>query len=322
VVNGAPTRYIFAGDVRLAKVTPSGVLHFHKDHLTSTAAVSNAVGEKIESADYIPFGQERNHAGQRVTHYKYTDQEFDQETGLYNYKARLYDPISEVFISSDPYLSPNFVFDLIQGPKSARVQGNFSSAGDKRKQTSGTKALVDFFSHTSQRLNRYAYVQNNPINFVDSSGLWPTTIHNKIIGETFKHLPVSLRSQIEKGSAFADKNQDTKSNHVHAMRQNGESAESASSKMQDYVNDHMNQYNWHKETWEICKDNYLIEKAYFELGMALHPIMDSTAPPHEGFQVWEGLFKPSSLSHSSQESAISDDQVTQTSNRIREAMAK
>ena len=174
VVNGIPTRYIFAGDVRLAKVTPSGVLHFHKDHLTSIAAVSNAFGEKVESADYIPFGQERHHSGQRVTHYKYTDQESDWETGLYNYKARLYDPNSGVFISSDPYLSPNFAFDLIQGPKGKLGQGHFSFVGDKpgnSTRTDGTKALVDSFSNTSQRLNRYAYVQNNPVNWVDPEGL-------------------------------------------------------------------------------------------------------------------------------------------------------
>ena len=321
VVNSVPTRYIFAGNLRLAKVTPSGVLHFHKDHLTSTAAVSNAAGEKIDSADYIPFGQERNHSGQRVTHYKYTDQELDSETGLYNYKARLYDPVSAVFISSDPYLSPNFVFDLIQGPNSLRGQRNFSSVGDKpgnRARTSATKALVDFFSNTSQRLDRYAYVQNNPINFVDSSGLWSEPIHNKIIKEAFKHLPESQRNQIEKGSAFADTHQDKKFNHMHAMSQKGESAESANSKMQDYINEHMNNYTTLKETGQF-------EKAYFELGMALHPIMDSTSPFHEGFQVWEGILNNSGYNlakHWLQERNISNDQVAKTVQRMKEAMDK
>lgn len=30
------------------------------------------------------------------------------------------------------------------------------------------------------------------------------------------------------------------------------------------------------------------EEALFELGVVLHPVMDSTAPAHEGFQIWSG----------------------------------
>ena len=97
VVNGIPTRYIFAGDVRLAGMTPAGIQHYHKDHLMSTVAVTDATGNRIEAADYIPFGQDRNHSGAASNAFRYTDQEFDWETGLYNYKARLYDSIIAVF---------------------------------------------------------------------------------------------------------------------------------------------------------------------------------------------------------------------------------
>jgi hypothetical protein len=38
VSNGIPTRYIFAGDLRLASVTPSGIRHFHKDHISTVAS--------------------------------------------------------------------------------------------------------------------------------------------------------------------------------------------------------------------------------------------------------------------------------------------
>jgi RHS repeat-associated protein len=40
-----------------------------------------------------------------MTRFKYTDQELDREAGLYNFKARLYDPAMANFISPDPYLS-------------------------------------------------------------------------------------------------------------------------------------------------------------------------------------------------------------------------
>lgn len=308
VVNGVPTRYIFAGDVRLAKVTSSGVLHFHKDHLTGTAAVSTAAGEKVESADYIPFGQERNHSGQRVTHYKYTDQELDWETGLYNYKARLYDAASAIFNTPDPYLSANQVSSLAM-----RAGANRKSAYGQR-----TSSLISFFSNTSQRLNRFAYVQNSPINYVDSDGLWPERIHNRIISIAFENLPKNLISQIEKGSAYSDswKFQSPNFNHMHATRQNDESIDAARDKMQGYINEHLHSF-------QTFLDAGQFEKAFFELGMALHPIMDSTSPSHEGFQPWEGVLNTPGyqlINHWGKEQSISPDRLSKTIELIKRAI--
>ena len=112
VLNDVRTKYIFAGDLRLAKVTSSGVQHYHKDHLMSSIALSDAAGTAIQSQDFIPFGQDRRKSNQRVTHYLYTDQELDPETGLYNYKARLYDPHMGSFVTPDPYFSPNLAAHL------------------------------------------------------------------------------------------------------------------------------------------------------------------------------------------------------------------
>lgn len=61
----------------------------------------------------------------------YTDQELDKESGLYNYDARLYDPIVGRFISADSVVS-----DL----------------------------------YDPQSLNRYAYCVNNPLIYTDPSG--------------------------------------------------------------------------------------------------------------------------------------------------------
>ena len=127
------------------------------------------------------------------------------------------------------------------------------------------------------------------------------------------------------GSAFPDKHQDSKSNHMHSMRQKGESVESASSKMRDYINEHMNNYTIFKEAGEYFQDNALVERACFELGRALHPVMDSTSPSHEGFQVWEGILNSSGYQlakHWLQERKISDDQIAKTVKLIKEAMDK
>ncbi len=55
--------------------------------------------------------------------------------------------------------------------------------------------------------------------------------------------------------------------------------EEAERLMNNFINDHMNKYRC-----DLAKDNK--QSAYKELGMALHPIMDSTAPPHDNFQPW------------------------------------
>ena len=73
----------------------------------------------------------RDYSGSVTTQYKFTDQEFDPESGLYNYNARLYDPALGRFISAD---------SLVQDP------------------------------FVPQTLNRYSYVGNNPLLYVDPSG--------------------------------------------------------------------------------------------------------------------------------------------------------
>jgi hypothetical protein len=37
------------------------------------------------------------------------------------------------------------------------------------------------------------------------------------------------------------------------------------------------------------------DKAYFELGMGMHPLMDMFSPSHKGWQVWDGSFSLGNL---------------------------
>jgi RHS repeat-associated protein len=131
VKDGLATKYIFAGNLRIAKVTGSSTNYLHKDHLGSSTIMTDSMGEQVEATEYLPFGQMRSHAGEKVSGYKFTDQEFDAETGLYNYNARLYDPVIGRFISPD---------SIVQTP------------------------------FDPQTLNRYSYVRNNPLIYTDPSG--------------------------------------------------------------------------------------------------------------------------------------------------------
>jgi RHS repeat-associated protein len=319
--NGVPISHVFAGDLRLSKITPAGIQYYHKDHLMSTVAVTDEAGSRIESTDYIPFGQARSHSGAWSTGVRYTDQEFDSETGLYNYKARLYDAVLAIFNTPDPYLSTNLV---LASSASAGNNQKFSigSAAAERPgsipRSHEPKQMVSYLSDTSQHLNRYAYVQNNPILYVDNNGLWPTRIHNYIIRIAFQSLPETLKLQIEKGSAYADswKFQSPEFNKMHALRQKDESIETASDDMQRYVNEHLKEYSRLLETGQP-------EKAFLELGMALHPIMDLTSPSHEGFPVWEGVLNTPGyklINHWAREQSISPNRLSKTIELIKQAM--
>ena len=134
VKNGVATKYIFGADRRVAKIADGeGIQYFSKDHLGSSTVVTDASGAIVEQADYRPFGEDRFYTGtaSTPTPYKYTDQELDTSTGLYNYDARHYDPAIGRFISPDS-LIPNL--------------------------------------YDPQQLNPYAYCRNNPLIYVDPTG--------------------------------------------------------------------------------------------------------------------------------------------------------
>ncbi len=128
---GSEIKYVFAGNLRVAKIESGQIQYFHKDHLGSSTAMTDANGTAVETAAYLPYGRQRGSQEISVTSYKFTDQELDAETGLYNYDARLYDPIVGRFVSADTVV-----------PK-----------------------LYD-----PQTIDRYAYCRNNPIIYNDPSG--------------------------------------------------------------------------------------------------------------------------------------------------------
>ena len=127
------TRFIFAGNLRVAQIK-NGVTHFfHKDHLGSSTVMSNDTGTTLETTEYLPYGGQRSHTGTDTSNYKFTDQELDPESGLYNYNARLYDPIIGKFVTADT---------IVPDPSNP------------------------------QTLNRYSYCINNPLLYTDPSGHW------------------------------------------------------------------------------------------------------------------------------------------------------
>ena len=131
IINAAAVKYIFAGNLRIAKIAGTDIEYFHKDHLGSSTVMTNASGNSVETSEYLPHGGTRDQSGTSVSDYRFTDQELDTSTGLYNYDARLYDPVIGRFVSADTIVSHPF---------------------------------------DPQGLNRYSYCRNNPLIYVDPSG--------------------------------------------------------------------------------------------------------------------------------------------------------
>ena len=86
--------------------------YYHPDHLGSSSYITNLEGEVVQHIEYVPFGEvfveERNNIWN--TPYLFNAKEFDEETGLYYYGARYYEPKLSQFLSVDRYSEnyPNF----------------------------------------------------------------------------------------------------------------------------------------------------------------------------------------------------------------------
>ncbi len=128
--------HLFAGTQRVVSIRSDGHEQWYlSDHLGSASIVTDENGAVQEKIDYFPYGTYRERSDYSSTfppvNYTFTDQEDDDETGLYNYGARLYDPTLGRFLSAD---------SIIPDPTDL------------------------------QSYNRYSYCLNNPLIYVDPSG--------------------------------------------------------------------------------------------------------------------------------------------------------
>ncbi len=125
------------------------VEYYLTDHLGGVDVVMDEQGNVVERRDYLPFGEERiaETTGADKERHGFTGKELDSESGLYYYGARYYDPAIGRFASLDP---------LILGESSKSFQTVLSNP---------------------QSLNGYSYVLNNPVRYVDETGMYNSEIH-------------------------------------------------------------------------------------------------------------------------------------------------
>ena len=123
--------------------------YYHPDHLGSSSYITNLDGEVVQHIEYVPFGEvfveERNNIWN--TPYLFNAKEFDEETGLYYYGARYYDPRVSLWISVDPISNydPSNNENYIDGEHNNGV-------------------------YNSYNLYPYGYCYQNPIRLKDPNG--------------------------------------------------------------------------------------------------------------------------------------------------------
>lgn len=122
------------------------VRYYHQDHLGSSSVTTDADGVVIEETTYHPFGVPRHEHSKRPTEesYKFTQKERDLESGLHYFEARY----------------------------QAGSLGRFLSVDSKYSDPDGlTKDDAGRFLANPQEMNLYSYTRNNPLNYVDPTGL-------------------------------------------------------------------------------------------------------------------------------------------------------
>jgi RHS repeat-associated protein len=99
------TRYLHGAGVDqvLAQESAGNVVWLLTDHLGTVRDLVNNSGAVVNHFVYDSFGQVISESNPAIdTRYLFTGREFDQEIGLYYYRARYYDQTTGRFLSEDP----------------------------------------------------------------------------------------------------------------------------------------------------------------------------------------------------------------------------
>ncbi len=124
-VNGVTTYFINDGDREVEERNAAGVLqadyvygegidevlsmtrggqtyYYHYDGLGSVTELTKATGEVVENYTYDPYGTPSITASTIGNPYRFTGRRYDEESGNYYYRQRMYSPVIGRFLQRDP----------------------------------------------------------------------------------------------------------------------------------------------------------------------------------------------------------------------------
>lgn len=149
-------RNVYLNGNLVARRESNGNIHYPSlDHLGSARMVMNASGAVEDDIDYYPFGGQIVHASTSGNLYQFTGDETDTESSSLHTEFRQLSPSLGRWLRADPY---NGSYDLLN----------------------------------PQSLNRYGYVGNNVLKYVDPSGL-----NQSLYGKNFEDNNGCIRSGVD-----------------------------------------------------------------------------------------------------------------------------
>ena len=85
-------------------IREKNIFFYHPDHLGSSSYITGQDSKVSQHTEYIAFGEILfdEHSSEHTMPYLFNGKELDQETGLYYYGARYYDPKVSIFVNVDP----------------------------------------------------------------------------------------------------------------------------------------------------------------------------------------------------------------------------
>lgn len=94
--------YVYGPTGLIAVNDDDGWFFMLKDHLGSTRVVLDESNDFAANYNYMPYGNTFNNTVGPEVSYQFTGQEYDTETELHNFRARLYDSDLGMFYAVDP----------------------------------------------------------------------------------------------------------------------------------------------------------------------------------------------------------------------------
>ena len=142
--------------------------YYHPDHLGSSSYITNLDGEVSQHIEYVPFGEvfieERNNTWN--TPYLFNAKEFDEETGMYYYGARYYDPRLSLWMSVDRFAekypaTSGYNYAINNPVRYIDINGDSIRVSSENRELFN-KTLKDVFGEFS---SKFSYTQSDMLVF-------------------------------------------------------------------------------------------------------------------------------------------------------------